>query len=92
MDLISNPVDYFENNRAGQQPSTGGFPHNSRRAAPHPTGHRQSHVQRPHVATRVSHREVQLFKGPGALPVLALCQPVTCKEGPLGEIELSRQD
>ena len=45
-----------------QQPSTGGNPpHNRRRAAPHPTGRRQSRVQLPNVATRVSHPEVQLF-------------------------------
>ena len=39
----------------------GETPHYSRRADPHPTGHRQSRVQLPNVATRVSHRQVQLL-------------------------------
>jgi len=58
-------------------------PHNSCRAAPHPTGHRQSRVWLPNVATRVSHREVQLFFRSPPLPRLLFSQSTvsqsTCK-------------
>ena len=48
-------------------PCFGKPPHNGGLAAPHPAGHRQSRVQLPNVATRVSHRQVRLFLTGGSM-------------------------